>query len=318
MKLFDLGTIPWRQSQLVYHALGTCGEESIVICTPQDKYACVGFHQSPSEELDIDYCTTHGIGIFRREIGGGTVFLDKNQIFYQIILNRERAPMDQRVLFKKYLVPIIGTYRAFGINAKYYPVSDLVVDGKKISGNGGGDIGDCKVMTGSILLDFDQMTMCHILKLPSEKFRDDVCKAMNLNLTTIKNELGYIPKLKQIKSQLVSNLESIFGTLKKSDLDKKVNDTMEELDTKFSTDKWLNKKMKRSNYRAVKIIEGFYLIYFQHQSIEICLETKNEMIYDIRFYSLIEKELEKNIYRRLVGKKFDEKLILNTIKQIKN
>ena len=178
MKLFDLGVLPWKQTQLIYHALGTCGIESIVICIPAERYACVGFSQDLTQELDTDFCRNHGIGVFRREIGGGTVFIDQNQIFYQIILDREKAPLDQRVLFKKYLEPVIKTYKALGIDAKYNPVSDLVVEGKKISGNGGGDIGNCKVMTGSVLLDFDYKTMCQILNLPSEEFRLDVCMAI--------------------------------------------------------------------------------------------------------------------------------------------
>jgi lipoate-protein ligase A len=222
MKLFDLGIIPWKQSQLIYHALGTLDEESVVICTPNEKYACVGFAQDTTRVLDLDYCKDHGIGFFRREIGGGTVFLDRDQLFYQMIVNRDDSPYDQRVLFKKFLEPVIKTYEALGINAKYNPVSDLVVDGKKISGNGGGDLGHCKVMTGSILLDFDINTMCRILRLPSESFRTDVCSAMKNNLTTVKAELGYIPDVQDIKSLLISNCEDMFGDLEKSKMDSKI------------------------------------------------------------------------------------------------
>ncbi|MEE9150644.1 MAG: lipoate--protein ligase family protein, partial [Thermoplasmata archaeon] len=85
MILYDLGALPWKQTQLIYHALARCGEESIIICTPKEEYACVGFHLDISQELDLDFCEKHKIGIFRREIGGGTVFLDKNQLFYQVI-----------------------------------------------------------------------------------------------------------------------------------------------------------------------------------------------------------------------------------------
>jgi lipoate-protein ligase A len=316
MKLFDLGILSWKQTQLIYHALGTCGLESIVICIPKERYACVGFSQDLTQELDIDFCKNHGIGVFRREIGGGTVFLDQNQIFYQIILNREKAPLDQRVLFKKYLEPVINTYKALGIDAKYEPVSDLVVDGKKISGNGGGDIGNCKVMTGSILLDFDYKTMCQILNLPLEEFRLDVCMAMKKNLTTVKNELGHIPDINKIKSLLISNCEDMFGTLERSDLNSTVITTMEELDKKFSADDWLLRKMKQIPYRSIKIIEGINLVYIAHKGIELCLETKNEIIRTIEIYNTASDELSSRFNEILVGKEFDEKLILNSINEI--
>ncbi|MEE9118140.1 MAG: biotin/lipoate A/B protein ligase family protein, partial [Calditrichia bacterium] len=299
-----------------YHALARCEEQSIVICTPQEEYACVGFHQDLSYELDLDYCKNNGIGIFRREIGGGTVFLDKNQLFYQILLNRKTAPLDQRVLFKKFLEPVIKTYKALGIDAKYNPVSDLVVNGKKISGNGGGDVGNCKVMTGSILLDFDYQIMCRILRLPSEKFRRDVCLAMKNNLTTVKNELGHIPDYNEIKYILISNCEDMFGVLEKSDVNSKVMDIMQELDKKFSAEDWLLKKRKQVRHRTIKIIEGVNLSHIKHKGVEMCIETINQEIRNIMIYSPIWQGYRSRLNELLVGKKFDESLILNSVKLV--
>jgi lipoate-protein ligase A len=316
MKLFDLGILPWKQTQLIYHALGTCGIESIVICIPEERYACVGFSQDLIQELDTDFCENHGIGVFRREIGGGTVFIDQNQIFYQIILDREKAPLDQRVLFKKYLEPVIKTYKALGIDAKYNPVSDLVVDGKKISGNGGGDIGHCKVMTGSMLLDFDYKTMCQILNLPSEEFRLDVCMAMKKNLTTVKNELGHVPDINKIKSLLISNCKDMFGSLERSNLNSTVIDTMAELEKKFLDDNWLLRKMKPAHFRSIKIIEGINLVYIAQKGIELCLEIKNEIIRNIEIYNTPSDEWSSRLDEKLVGKEFNEELILNSVNEI--
>lgn len=313
MRLYDLGFLPWRQTQLIYHALARQGEPSIVICTPKEEYACVGFHQDLSQELDLDYCKNNGIGIFRREIGGGTVFLDKNQLFYQIILDRENVPLDQRVLFQRYLEPVIKTYKALGVDAKFNPVSDLVVKGKKISGNGGGDIGNCKVMTGSILLDFNYDVMCKILRLPSERFRRKVYLTMEKNLTTVKKELGCIPNCKEIKSILSSNCEDMFGALERSKLDSKIIDLMNKLDNKFSAEDWLFKKMKRAPIRTIKIIEGRTLSHIIYKGVEMCIETINEKIHNIEVYSPVAVEYLPKLNKLLVKKKFDESLILNSI-----
>lgn len=313
MRLYELGTLPWKHTQLIYHALARFGEESVVICTPKEEYACVGFHQDIIQELDLDFCKNKGIGIFRREIAGGTVFLDKNQLFYQIIVARENAPLDQRVLFRRYLEPVIKTYRALGIDAKYNPVSDLVVNGKKISGNGGGDIGNCKVMTGSILLDFNCDVMCKVLRLPSERFRRKVFLAMENNLTTVKRELGYIPDYKEIKSILSSNCEEMFGELERSELDSAVIDIMGELDNKFSSEGWLFKKMKQTRFRTIKIIEGITLSYIIHKSVEMCIETLNEEIHHVEIYNPKSIECRQKLKELLVNKKFDESLILNSI-----
>jgi lipoate-protein ligase A len=316
MKLFDLDVIPWKQSQLIYHALGELDEESVVICTPKERYACVGFAQDISQELDLNYCIDNDIGFFRREIGGGTVFLDQNQLFYQMIINRDDAPFDQRVLFKKYLEPVIRTYKALGINAKYKPVSDLIVGGKKISGNGGGDIGKCKVMTGSILLDFDIETMCSILRLPSEKFRSDVCASMKKNLTTVNVELGEVPGIQEIKSLLISNCKDMFGSLEKGELDSNIIAKMDELDRKYSAEKWLYKKMKQRTFRSIKIIEGLYLIHLISNGVEMILRTRNEEIYDIEIYNEQPEDLKTRLAEGLIGTKIDERTIFNKINDI--
>jgi lipoate-protein ligase A len=313
MRLYDLGTIPWKQTQLIYHALAQCSEESIVICTPKQEYACVGFHQDISQELDIDFCEKNKIGVFRREIGGGTVFLDRNQLFYQIILDRNKAPLDQRVLFKKLLNPIIRTYKAMGIDAAYNPVSDLVVNGKKISGNGGGDIGNYKVMTGSILLDFDCETMCRVINLPSERFRGKVCDTMKENLTTVKKELGYIPQNREIISMMIANWEDMFGNLERGTLSVKTKEIMNALDTTFSSKEWLFKKGKQKSSRNVKIIEGINLIYDVYNGVKTCVETRNEVIHDIEVFEDVPEERISRLKKMLIGNKYDFDMISNSI-----
>ncbi len=316
MKLYDLGTLPWKQTQLVYHALGELGEESVVICTPKERYACVGFAQNPAHELDIDYCKKNNIGIFRREIGGGTVFIDDNQIFYQLIIDRGKSPLNQVVFFERFLQPIIRTYKSLGIDAKFNPICDLVVNGKKISGNGGGDIGNCKVGTGSILLDFDHETMSRILNLPSEKFRQNVLSAMKTNMATVKTELDKIPSMEEIKTKLISNWIDTFDDLEKSELDQLVFEKMDELDKKFSTEEWLYKIKKQNEVRSIKIIEGLNLVYSEFEGIELCIETQNDIIRDVKILNSDIKISPSQLGKMLANKRYDKTLVLNKIKAI--
>jgi hypothetical protein len=173
-------------------------------------------------------------------------------------------------------------------------------------------------MTGSILLDFDCEKMCRILRLPSEKFRQDVCLAMKNNLTSVKNELGHIPDYKEIKSILISNCEDMFGTLEKSDLDSTVTDMMQEIDRKFSTEDWLLKKRKQAHHRTIKIIEGVNLSYIKHNSVELCIETINKEIRNIEIYNPKSQIYISQLNGLLIGKKFDESLILNSVNLVLN
>jgi len=75
VELYNLGKVPWEESQLLYHALAKLGRESLCLLSPATPYVCIGFHQDVSQEVDLEFCLTHGIPVFRREVGGGAVFL---------------------------------------------------------------------------------------------------------------------------------------------------------------------------------------------------------------------------------------------------
>jgi lipoate-protein ligase A len=191
MYLFDLGKLPGQQSMLVFHVLARMGIEGLVIVSPKNPLASIGYFQDAAMEIDLSFCRENGIPFMRREVGGGATYLDENQIFYQLIWKRSNAqfPGEMRRIFGEFSIPACETYRKFGIEASFRQENDIVTrEGKKIAGEGGGDIGDCMVFVGGILLDFDYEAMSRILKVPDEKFRDKVYKSIEKNLTTMKRE----------------------------------------------------------------------------------------------------------------------------------
>ena len=42
--------------------------------------ALIGRHQALRQEVDVDHCRAHGIGIVRRITGGGAIYLDEGQL----------------------------------------------------------------------------------------------------------------------------------------------------------------------------------------------------------------------------------------------
>jgi len=211
MYRFNVGKLPGQQSMLVFHALARMGVEALVIVSPKSPLASIGYFQDAENELDLSFCRKHGIPFMRREIGGGATYLDENQIFYQVIWKRSnpRFPGEMRRIFERLSIPACETYRKFGIEASFRQENDIVTqEGKKIAGEGGGDIGECMVFVGGILLDFDYETMSKILKVPDEKFRDKVYKSMEENVTTMKGELSDIPPREEIVQTLIREYET--------------------------------------------------------------------------------------------------------------
>jgi lipoate-protein ligase A len=279
MLLFDLGKLPGQQSMLIFHALAWMEIEALVIVSPQKPLVSIGYFQDAEQEVDLSYCNVSGIPFMRREVGGGATYLDENQIFYQLIWRKDnpRFPKAIQEIFEWFSQAPVETYRTFGIEAEYRAINDIVTkEGRKIAGEGGGDIGECMVFVGGILLDFDYSAMSKILKVPDEKFRDKVFKTMEENLTTMKRELGTIPPREEVVAVLKEKFEKKLGRLTQSSLNLQILKKMNQLRLGMTSREFLYKKTPK-NPKAVKIREGVEIFYGLHKARSGLLRTVEEI-----------------------------------------
>ena len=186
--LYMEGVSPLR-SQTVYHAVGYAMNENtpntIIMVSPNAPYVCVGYHQDIQKEVDLDYCSAHNLPVYRREVGGGAVFLDSGQLFTQWIFHKEDLPATLEERFKLYIDPLVATYQELGINANHRPINDVHVEGKKIGGTGAAQMGIAEILVGSLMYTFDKKTMSQVLKVPSEKMRDKIFESLEAYMTTM-------------------------------------------------------------------------------------------------------------------------------------
>jgi lipoate-protein ligase A len=272
MELYNLGKIPWEETQLIYHSLALLGREALCLVSPATPYVCIGYHQDLEQEVDLEFCRAHNIPIFRREVGGGAVFLDGNQLFFHLILKRDNPIAPKRIdaFYQKFLKPVIDVHHRLGIPAQYKPVNDLVVQNRKISGTGAGEIGDCIVFVGNLILDFDYDTMARVLKIPDEKFRDKVKKTIRENLSTVRRELGE-QQFDQwdedtLNNMLAEEFEKLLGPLTGAGKDSLPADKMQALKMKMMGGDWLYRRGRQVEGRIVKVRSGLEVVQRMHKA----------------------------------------------------
>jgi lipoate-protein ligase A len=272
MELFNLGKIPWEETQLIYHCLALLGTEALCLVSPATPYVCIGYHQDLEQEVDQEFCRAHHIPIFRREVGGGAVFLDGNQLFFHLILKRDNPVAPKRIdaFYQKFLKPVIDVHHRIGIPAEYKPVNDLIVQNRKISGTGAGEIGDSIVFVGNLILDFDYETMARVLKIPDEKFRDKVQKTIAENLSTIRRELGdeRADRLDEdtLNTMLAGEFAKLLGPMTSAGKDSLPADKMQALKLKMMGDVWLYRRGKHVEGRVVKVRSGLEVVQRMHKA----------------------------------------------------
>ena len=274
MDLYNLGKVPWQQSQLIYHALAHLGRESLSLVSPARPYVCIGYHQDADQEVDLEFCKARGIPVFRRDLGGGAVYLDGNQLFFQLILHRDNpeVPKRKEFFYRKFLEPVIRVYRTLGIEAVYKPINDVIVEARKISGTGAGEIGECVVFVGNLIVDFDYDMMCRVLKVPDEKFRDKVKKTLRENLSTIRRELGEEQASKwdeaALNAMMAEEFGALLGPMRSREKDAELEAKMEELGSEMLPETWTVQKSRRHRPgRDVKLRSGANLIHRVHKAV---------------------------------------------------
>ncbi len=260
MDLYMPGTVSWWESQCYYHALAYLGREGIIICRPAERYVCLGLHDDLEQEIDRNFCHEHGLPLLRRETGGGVVLLDSNQIFYQVVLSRENpiVPARRTDLFGRMLMPALRVYNSLGIEARLVPPADIKAGSRKCSGNAAGDIGQCVVYIGNLLLDFDHEIMSSVLKVPTPSFRAMLKKALRDHILTIADSIGTV-KSQYLESSLAREFSALFGDLNRREIDAELKDTALSLRDRLTSEEWLCMPGHRSGLRSVKIAEGIHV-----------------------------------------------------------
>lgn len=328
-RLIDLGKAEPYMAQTFYEAVAYAidrglAPNTIIFVQPASPYVCIGYHQELEREVDIEYCKQLGIPIIRRYQGGGATYLDSNQLFYQIIGSEksEVIPFSVEELFKKLLQAIVYTYQRLGVPAEFKPVNDVVVQGRKISGNGAGKIGNCTVLVGNIILDLDYETMSRVLKVPSEKFRDKMAQSMREWLTSLRKELGTIPPLERIKEILTEAYEKTLGIrlTRGSITNEEIEIWEKEVKPRHLSNEWLYQpEIRHQELRMVKIKGGVNVIEVDHKArklIRVTVEVVEGRIRDILisgdFFMIPEEALPK-LEETLKGLPLQQSVILQTI-----
>ena len=92
----------------------------------------VGKHQNTLAEINYHYINEKNIPVYRRLSGGGTVYHDLGNLNFCFIKSGQRGHL---VDFEGTAKPIQEALQSLGVNAEFGKRHDLLIDGKKISGN---------------------------------------------------------------------------------------------------------------------------------------------------------------------------------------
>lgn len=159
-------------------------DEPLLLFYYQTPCIIVGRNQNTMEEINQDYVTKHNIQVTRRLSGGGAVFDDLGNLSFSFVVDRDD---DRFGDFKAFTKPIVDALKEMGATGvEVSGRNDILVDGKKFSGNAMYVKNGKMFSHGTLMLDVDQSVVEHALNVPEDKIKSKGIKSVRSRVTNLK------------------------------------------------------------------------------------------------------------------------------------
>jgi lipoate---protein ligase len=198
-------TDPALNLALEEHVMRTARtEEDILLFYINEPSIIIGRNQNTLEEINQPYVEEHGIHVVRRLSGGGAVYHDLGNLNFSFTTNRVQENVHN---FKKFTEPVIRVLRKMGVQAELSGRNDILVDGRKISGNAQYIAAGRLVSHGTLLLNSDLTCVAEALRPKQSKI---VSKGIKSVRSRVANISEYLPEPIDVISFRTQLLYGIF------------------------------------------------------------------------------------------------------------
>ena len=222
-----------------------------------------GRNQLIDKEVNIDYCKKHHIEMYRRKSGGGCVYADMSNVMFSYITRDENV----NFTFNRYINLLVLVLFKMGIDAKANGRNDILIDGKKVSGNAFYHIPGHSIVHGTMLYDTNMENMVGSISPNNEKLISKGVESVRQRVALLKDYTNL--SLDEFKTFAVQQLCNETQKLTEQDIME-----IEDLEKEYLTHEFIYGHNPRYSIIRKHRLEGV-------GEFEIRIELKNEIIKQI-------------------------------------
>lgn len=308
LRVIDAGQVSALRSQALWHGIAGAMTQHTVptlsLCRPDAPYVGLGYHRS-LEELDLEACERMGLSVIRRQIGGGPVYVDSDQLFFQITLPAEHAPMRVDRLYAQMLAPVVQAFRSLGLDARIRGLNDISIEDRRLSGTGAGRIGNGVTVVGNVIFRFPHRRTVRTLALPTPLMRQECLRLMQKHVTSLQAEgLGQITMAEARTALIEAFAHGLDLTPEPDFLSSDESAAINDWERRFETRSWLegpDLAPPSSASRQIKISADAWCYAARRDDLALHVSFRNETIESIDISSSRMNGAGEAIAERLTG-----------------
>jgi len=267
----------------------------------------IGKNQNTIEEINTEYVEKNNIKVVRRLSGGGAVYHDLGNLNFSFITKDDGESFHN---FKKFTEPVIRSLKKLGVNAELSGRNDIVVEGRKISGNAQFSTRGRMFSHGTLMLNSEIENVVSALKVKKEKIESKGIKSIRSRVANISEFLDRDITMDEFKNLL---LQYIFEDEKEIPVYELTDKDWEEIH-QLSAERYKNWDW---NYGKSPKFNLQHSHRFPIGSIDVRLEVNKGMIENCKIYGDFFGVGDVNeIEERLIGIKYEKSEIEKALEGI--
>ena len=285
------------------------GDDDLLLFYVNAPAIIIGRNQNTIEEVNPDVVRERGIGVVRRISGGGAVYHDLGNLNFSFMTRDVRGRFNR---YDRFNGPVVEVLRELGVPAEIGGRNDILVDGRKISGNAQFATPDRMFSHGTLLLDSNLDDVTTALRPRPGKVESKGVKSIRSRVANISEFLAAPLSVDELRERI---LERIFGARDRAQI-RSLHISEEDWRgvralhaEKYGTDAWNFGQNPRSNVQRSQR--------FPVGEIDVRLDVQENRIAGIRIFGDFMGRLDvAELEARLLGLPFESGAIVEALRAV--
>lgn len=258
-----------------------------------------GRNQLIENEVNINFCRSHGIKTYRRKSGGGCVYSDLSNIMFSYITDDKNVGFT----FNKYINMVVIMLRKLGVEASANGRNDIMIGNRKVSGNAFYKLPERSIVHGTMLYDTNMENMTGSITPEGEKLTSKGIQSVRQRIALLKDYIDM-------------DIDSFMAFAKESLCNREICLTqediraIEDIEKEYLSPEFIYGNNPRYTITRHKRIDNV-------GTIEVRMELKNNIIKDMNIMGdfFLTGDLDGTMIKPLIGKELTEEALDKALPQ---